>query len=97
MNITCHINDTISVNGIPVTQPDIVTPNGVVHVIDELLIPDSVKSLGDIIAELDMGKFTEYAQQAGLQEILSGEAPGNYTVFVPSPEAFDGKKMCICL
>lgn len=77
-------------NDVLVTESDIIAFNGVIHVIDELLIPDSVKSIGDIIEELDMGQFIEFAQQAGMQDILNGDAPGNYTIFVPRPEAFEG-------
>lgn len=91
LNLTCDVNDQIRVNDVPIVEGDIVAFNGVIHVIEELLIPDSVKSLGDIIDEMNMGKFIEYAQQAGLQGVLSGKTPGNYTVFVPSAEAFDGK------
>ena len=37
-----------------------------------------------------MQKFLEYAQSAGLSDILEGKTPGNFTVFVPSPEALKG-------
>ena len=39
VNLTCDVNDSLRVNGVPVTASDIVGINGVVHVIDKLLIP----------------------------------------------------------
>jgi transforming growth factor-beta-induced protein len=91
LNLTCDANDRIRVNDVPVAESDIVALNGVIHVIEELLIPDSVKSIENILEDMSYYKFIEYAQQAGIQDVLSGDAPGNYTIFVPNDAAFKGK------
>lgn len=88
LNLTCDANDRIRVNDVPVAESDIVALNGVIHVIEELLIPDSVKSIENILEDMSYYKFIEYAQQAGIQDVLSGDAPGNYTIFVPNDAAF---------
>ena len=54
----------------------------------------AVKSLEDVLLELEQDEFLEYIQQAGLIDELRGEASGNFTVFVPSLEAFQSKGTC---
>ena len=94
MNVTCDINDRFLVNDVPVSDTDMLANNGVIHVIDELLIPDSVKTVEDLLLDMDLGRFQEYAQQAGLGDVLSGERDGDYTFFVPNQEAFQRKICC---
>ena len=88
LEVGCDVNDTIHVNGVHVSETDVVTENGIVHVIDELLLPDSVTTVAKQLVEMDLGQFQEYAQQAGLSGILRGDYGGNYTFFVPNAEAF---------
>ena len=45
VNLTCDINDSLRVNDIPVSQTDILGFNGVIQVIDQLLIPDAGKTI----------------------------------------------------
>lgn len=64
---------------------DIAADNGVIHVIDSVLLPP--KDIVDIAVE--DGRFTTLAaalQAAGLVETLKGEGP--FTVFAPTDEAF---------
>lgn len=51
-----------------------------------------VKNAKGVLNDLDLHQFIEYAQSAGLSPILRGEVEGNYTIFVPSRDAFKGKK-----
>jgi transforming growth factor-beta-induced protein len=44
VNLTCGGDDTISVNGVPVTDPDLLATNGVVHAVDKILVPDAGRS-----------------------------------------------------
>ena len=88
LTLSCDVNDRFLVNGVPVRDVDTVSDNGVIHVLDTLLVPDSVKAVADLLLEMDLGQFQEYAQQAGLGDILSGERPGNFTFFVPNADAF---------
>jgi len=75
---------------------DIVGSNGVVHVIDKVLMPPSISpepvamlpSIVDIA--VDDGRFTTLVaalQAADLVETLSG--PGPFTVFAPTDDAFN--------
>ncbi len=83
------------VNNARVTRPDIDTSNGVLHVIDAVLLPPSVNvaallAPGDIvdIAAAD-GRFQTLVtavQAAGLEETLRGEGP--FTLFAPTDDAF---------
>ena len=41
VNLTCDINDLMRVNNIPVANGDIMATNGLIHVLDEILVPDS--------------------------------------------------------
>jgi transforming growth factor-beta-induced protein len=73
------------INGVTVSMTDIVAKNGVIHVIDAVLLPP-----GDIIeVATAAGKFGKLAQaltSAGLVDALKGEGP--FTVFAPTDDAF---------
>jgi len=67
---------------------DIETSNGVIHVIDSVILPPA--ELSDIVdTAVADGRFTTLVaavQAAGLVETLKGEGP--FTVFAPTDEAF---------
>ncbi|XP_070773155.1 periostin-like isoform X2 [Enoplosus armatus] len=81
--------DSLTVNGIKmVLKKDIVTTNGVIHLIDQVLIPDSAKegielmgdsqsTFSDMVSELDlaaaMGPKTEYTLLAPLNAAFTNE------------------------
>lgn len=69
-----------------VIVPDIDTTNGVIHVIDKVLIPP--KNLVEVLSEA--GKFetllTAVKKVPGLAETLAEEGP--FTIFAPTDEAF---------
>jgi transforming growth factor-beta-induced protein len=83
----------VYINESKVVITDIETSNGVIHVIDAVLLPpadESAETPGTIvdIAVAD-GRFTTLVaalQAAELVETLSGEGP--FTVFAPTDEAF---------
>ncbi|MBK7874973.1 MAG: fasciclin domain-containing protein [Planctomycetes bacterium] len=69
-----------------VVKTDITCSNGVIHVIDRVLVPQTANvvqlaekagTFGTLVAALDA---------AGLKDVLAGEGP--FTVFAPSDEAF---------
>jgi len=80
--------DMVYINDAQVIITDIMASNGVIHVIDTVLLPpDSVGSIVDI-AVAD-GRFTTLAaalDAAGLVETLSND--GRFTVFAPTDDAF---------
>ena len=82
-----------------VTTPDVVACNGVVHVIDAVLLP----SILDIVATQAsfsglLGLVQASSDPAGLSAVLDGPAtdvvpsldPGAFTLFAPTNEAIEG-------
>jgi len=84
----------VTVNGANVIAADVEASNGVIHVIDEVLIPDGVlnsdtasNTIVDIaVANADFTTLVTAVQAAGLGEALSSTGP--FTVFAPTNEAF---------
>ena len=72
-----------------VTSTDIMAKNGIIHVIDAVILPsDAPMSITDIASSnADLETLTTAVTAAGLATTLS-EA-GNYTVFAPTDAAFD--------
>lgn len=77
----------VTINDATVTQADVTGSNGVIHVIDSVLLPPQ----NDIVeVAVNAGSFNTLASAlgaAGLIETLQGEGP--FTVFAPTDEAFD--------
>jgi len=76
----------VSVDSSKVVKTDIACSNGVIHVIDTVMMPatDNIPAVAD-----KAGKFKTLlaaVKAAGLVETLSG--PGPFTVFAPTDEAF---------
>jgi len=74
----------VRIGGASVTQADINASNGVIHVIDRVLIPKDIVQVAD-----GAGSFTSLlaaAKAAGLVDTLKGDGP--YTVFAPTDDAF---------
>ncbi len=91
-NVSIRVEDgNVYINDSMVVITDIMASNGVIHVIDSVLLPPAEEeSLGSIvdIAVAD-GRFTTLVaalQAAGLAETLAGE--GAFTVFAPTDDAF---------
>jgi uncharacterized surface protein with fasciclin (FAS1) repeats len=74
------------IQGVNITMTDIMAPNGVIHVIDAVIIPP-----GDIVDiasnNEDFETLTAALGAAGLVETLQGEGP--FTVFAPTDAAFE--------
>ena len=90
-DVTVTINDDgIFINDAQVTIADIITDNGVVHVIDAVLLPPTEPeptTVVDIIVNSDVHNLLDAAVgAAGLGEALSGDGP--FTVFAPTDDAF---------
>ncbi len=77
---------TVMVDGAKVVATDIKCDNGVIHIIDSVILPAD-KTIPETAAKA--GSFTTLlaaAKAAGLAEVLGGEGP--FTVFAPTDEAF---------
>ncbi|MCA1751985.1 MAG: fasciclin domain-containing protein, partial [Flavobacteriales bacterium] len=80
----------VFINEAQVTLADIVTINGVVHVIDAVLVPEAeeLPTIFEIVQDSDIHNTLEAALVAAeLDGTLSGE--GEFTLFAPTDEAFD--------
>ncbi|BCX02225.1 MAG: hypothetical protein KatS3mg053_0163 [Candidatus Roseilinea sp.] len=86
----------VMINDAKVVTADVMASNGVIHVIDTVILPPSVSEalaaadLKDIVdTAVAAGSFNTLAtalQAAGLVDTLKGEGP--FTVFAPTDEAF---------
>jgi len=85
--------DDLLVNTVTVTATDIQTDNGIIHVIDAVLIPPAnmVEATGNIVeVAVADGNFTTLVaalQAAELDAVLADES-STFTVFAPTDEAF---------
>uniref|UniRef100_A0A8B9DKC6 Periostin n=1 Tax=Anser cygnoides TaxID=8845 RepID=A0A8B9DKC6_ANSCY len=78
--------ETLTVNGVKmVKRKDIVTSNGVIHLIDKVLIPDSAKQVIEL-GGAQQTTFTDLVAQLGLASSLRPE--GQYTLLAPLNGAF---------
>ena len=84
------MDDAVMINNVTIATPDIDASNGVIHVIDKVLIPDSIT----IPTLIDLGKSTDLFESlvdaltaAELVDALS--APGPFTLFAPTEAGFD--------
>ncbi|MBO0934174.1 fasciclin domain-containing protein [Fibrella aquatilis] len=83
------IGSTVSINGKKVITPDVAADNGVIHVIDGVLMPPS----GDIVATVlaNPGSYSLLAQavtRAGTAVVTALQSTTAATVFAPTNEAF---------
>jgi len=82
-----YLNTTSGVkinNSATVVAADVVGTNGVIHVIDKVLLPPSV--VGIAINNSTFSTLVSAVVKAGLAETLSGKGP--FTVFAPTNDAF---------
>ncbi|HBL38183.1 MAG TPA: fasciclin [Flavobacteriales bacterium] len=88
--VTVTVNQNgVMINNAMVTVADIAADNGVVHVIDAVLLPPPAETtVVDIIVESELHTILEAAViAADLATTLSGEGP--FTVFAPTDAAFE--------
>lgn len=86
VDITVTIDGGVMINGAMVTAADIQTYNGVVHVIDAVLLPKPI-TVVDVVVASDTHETLETAVLAAeLADDLSAEGP--FTLFAPDDAAF---------
>lgn len=78
----------VLVNGnATVTSPDIEASNGVIHAVDNVLLPDEFGTVvQNAIKRFNFEILVSAVTDAGLADALSGEGP--FTVFAPTDDAF---------
>ncbi len=87
-NITVRIDDSgVFINDAQVTVADIHTDNGVVHVVDAVIVPPAPTTvLGVVVNSPDHTQLESLVIAAGLDGALAGAGP--FTVFAPTDAAF---------
>ncbi|MEM9362268.1 MAG: fasciclin domain-containing protein [Bacteroidota bacterium] len=100
-NVTITINDDVFIGDATDTDAEVIIPNvgasnGIVHVIDKVLLPQEVidalnppapETLVDIVVATEALSLLEAAViKAGLVDTLNGDGP--FTVFAPTNDAF---------
>ncbi|MBJ62971.1 MAG: hypothetical protein CMB57_06920 [Euryarchaeota archaeon] len=88
-NITIGVGDNVTVNDATVTLADVVSSNGVIHVIDKVLLPpvDGPGDIPTIASNTGVHDvLVDAIIQAGLLDSLSDVGP--YTIFAPTDQAF---------
>ncbi|KAI4878238.1 hypothetical protein NFI96_020366, partial [Prochilodus magdalenae] len=83
--------DSLTVNGVKmVLKKDIVTTNGVIHLIDEVLMPDSAKQVMELVGQ-SQSTFSDMVSELGLAAAMRPQA--EYTLLVPLNVAFNDEVM----
>uniref|UniRef100_A0A8C2ZX40 Periostin n=1 Tax=Cyclopterus lumpus TaxID=8103 RepID=A0A8C2ZX40_CYCLU len=78
--------DSLTVNGIKmVLKKDIVTTNGVIHLIDQVLIPDSAKEGVELMGD-GQSTFNDMVSELGLAAAIGPKT--EYTLLAPVNDAF---------
>jgi transforming growth factor-beta-induced protein len=87
------LSNGVKINESMVTSADVEATNGVIHVIDKVLVPSTFKLdyptndvVGIALGNEDFSMLVSLLQQADLVEALQAEGP--FTVFAPTNEAF---------
>jgi len=82
------VDGTVYINNAIVTTPDVQTSNGIVHVIDQVLVSGEFGNVVETAQDTTVLSTLVDAVVAGdLVDVLSDES-ANYTVFAPTNEAF---------
>ncbi|XP_056140364.1 periostin-like isoform X2 [Lampris incognitus] len=83
--------DSLTVNGIKmVLKKDIVTTNGVIHLIDQVLVPNKAKEVLELVGE-SQSTFSDMVSELGLSALLGPQT--EYTLLAPLNTAFTDKVM----
>ena len=75
----------VLVDGILLKMKDIVGTNGVIHVIEDVLVPESARTAMDALKTRSMDTMMELFESAGLTDAVSDMS--NMTIFLPTEKA----------
>jgi transforming growth factor-beta-induced protein len=85
VNVT---DEGVFINDSKVIITDIKAENGIIHVIDMVLIPEEMPDVVDVaVAAGQFNTLVGALQATGLDEVLRGVGP--FTIFAPTDEAFE--------
>jgi len=75
----------VLVDGIKLKMTDIVGTNGVIHVIDDVLVPESARTAVDALKSREMNTMVDLFDSAQLTDVISDMS--NMTIFLPTEKA----------
>lgn len=78
----------VSINGATVTQADLLASNGVIHVIDAVLLPTTLNIVGLASANANLSYLVAAVTRAGSGVVNALSGAGPLTVFAPTNSAF---------
>ncbi|QFU06243.1 Immunogenic protein MPT70 precursor [Pseudoalteromonas sp. THAF3] len=82
-------NDMLYIGNAQVTTANVAADNGVIHVIDSVLMPPNEQSIVDVaVADGNFTTLVSALQEAGLEQTLA-DLEREFTVFAPTDAAFD--------
>lgn len=81
----CKFNGNY-INDAKVLAEDVISSNGVVHMIDQVLLPDSVRNMLDVAERYDTKTFIELARNAGVMDKI--QTKKDISIFIPNDSAF---------
>ncbi|XP_023708109.1 transforming growth factor-beta-induced protein ig-h3, partial [Cryptotermes secundus] len=73
------------VSGVQIVAKDVVGTNGIIHVIDDIIMPDSARPVTGVLSSHNLTTFLALLREAGLAESL--DSMKNVTLFAPTDEA----------
>ena len=86
-NVDIKVADgKVMVDGATVVKTDIETSNGIIHVIDSVILPNDKDIVDTAVNAGSFKTLVAAVKAAGLVETLKGDGP--FTVFAPTDEAF---------
>ncbi|XP_009692873.1 PREDICTED: transforming growth factor-beta-induced protein ig-h3 [Cariama cristata] len=86
LDVGCS-GEELTLNGKPIiANKDVLATNGVIHFVNELLIPDSAKTLFELAQESEVSKSMDFFRQAGLSSHLTGSE--RVTLLAPVNDVF---------
>jgi len=87
LELSLDISLAVRVNGATVIRPDIKTPWGVIHVINQVLYPPDLypPTVVEAMASRGVSSFLDLVKEAEVASIL--RLPGPFTILAPSNEA----------
>ncbi|CAL1539608.1 unnamed protein product [Lymnaea stagnalis] len=86
LNVTRNEDNKVFIAGSQVIVADVMGTNGVLHIIDDVLVPDEALGFLDILEKEGFTELLRMIEKAGLTKSL--ESTTNVTIFAPTNEAF---------
>ena len=79
-----------TIDGVAITETDIPTANGLIHVVDSVILPAEQSTLQIIKDDPRLSKLVKLLQASGLDLALADS--NQYTIFAPTDDAWDDEQ-----